>query len=592
MCSKKRESKRDKNGNKKRLVSLGIGTCLVVLLFTSVFSHAAVPMDNNDPPYPPEFYYISGSATYADTTPADGAHVTVINERTSEELFDVVGPSGASGVSGEYLVDLFELPSLFEDGDTIRVHIEGTGSYSSWVGTNETIVDTNMVSQIVHVVLTSSINNPPGSPSNSAPSNGATGINLNPQLQVMVSDPDDDLLDVTFYDAQTDSVIGTVENIQSGNQATVVWSGLTPSSTYYWYVVASDSQLETESSVWSFTTQSIANRAPSQPTLISPLDMSTDVSRSPSLRVMVSDPDDDHLSVTFYDVTTGSIIGTVEDMESGTAQVTWTGRSYSTTYYWYVVASDSQLETQSGTWQFTTQAKPVTPTDRKPSSPQNLEASAGDSATDIYVTLSWSAPSDPGSTALTNYKIYRGSEPGKTTLQETVGNVLTYMDTGLEVNMTYYYRVSAVNSIGEGVRSSEISIITSDTTAPIISNAAVSPESFTKDDTITITVTVTDMSSIKRVHAIISVDGEEIDKVTLSSQGNNVYGGEWTAGDQDTYDVAVTASDIWDNQGNVEVGELNHKDEGGIPGFELVALLISFLVMLCALTVTRYLKKA
>ncbi len=356
-------------------------------------------IDNNDPPYPPEFYYISGNATYADNTPANGAQVTVINERTSEELYDTVGPSGASFSSGKYIVDLFDLPSLFIDGDTITVKIQGTGSYSSWAGTNQAIVDTTKyVNQKVDVLLTSAVNNPPNSPSVDFPLNGATGVNLNPQLQVMVSDPDNNLLDVTFYDAQTDSIIGTVENIQSGNQAAVVWSGLTPSSTYYWYVVASDSQLETESSVWSFTTQSIANRAPSQPALISPLDMSTDVSRSPSLRVMVSDPDDDHLSVTFYDVTTGSIIGTVEDMESGTAQVTWTGRSYSTTYYWYVIASDSQLETQSGTWQFTTQAKPVTPTDRKPSSPQNLEASAGDSATDIYVTLSWSAPSDPGST--------------------------------------------------------------------------------------------------------------------------------------------------------------------------------------------------
>jgi hypothetical protein len=306
---------------------------------------------------------------------------------------------------------------------------------------------------------------------------------------------------------------------------------------------------------------------------------------------MVTDPDDDRLSVTFYDATTDSIIGTVEDVESGTAaQVTWTGRSYSTTYYWYVISSDSHLETQSDTWQFTTQAKQVTPTDRKPSSPQNLVASAGDSATDIYVTLSWSAPSDLGSTAVTNYKIYRGSEPGKTTLLETVGNVFTYTDTGLDVNETYYYRVSAVNSIGEGVRSSEKSVITSDTTAPSISNAAVSPESFTEDDIITITATVTDMSTIKQVQALISVEGEEIERVTLSSQGNNVYSGEWSAGDKDTYDVGVIANDIWDNQRNVEVGELKQKDEG-IPGFELMALLISFLVMLGALTVTRYLKK-
>ncbi len=101
---------------------------------------------------------------------------------------------------------------------------------------------------------------------------------------------------------------------------------------------------------------------------------------------------------------------------------------------------------------------------------------------------------------------------------------------------------------------------------------------------------VTDISSIKEVFALISVDGEEIERVTLSSQGDTVYGGEWSAGDKDKYDVAVTARDIWGNQGRVDVGELKHKDEG-IPGFELMALLVSFLVMLGALTVTHHLKK-
>ena len=70
----------------------------------------------------------------------------------------------------------------------------------------------------------------------------------------------------------------------------------------------------------------------------------------------------------------------------------------------------------------------------------------------------------------------------------------------------------------------------------------------------------------------------------------DIYEGEWNAGDRDKYLVSVTASDIWDNERGVEAGELKHKDEG-IPGFELVALLISFLVMLGALTVTRQLKK-
>jgi len=584
MCSKKRESKKDEKMTKKGLISVSIGISFLVLLCVSTFSQTSMSLVDADPPELPQFHYIAGSATYGDTTPADGAQVTVINQRTSEVLYDLVE-------SGEYKVDLLDLPSLFEEGDTITVDIKGTGSYSNWQGTNQTIVDTRYVSQIVNIHLTSTVNNPPDLPSADFPLNGATGVNLNPQLQVMVSDPDTDSLQVTFYDADTTSAIGTVGAIESGSMATVTWSGLSPASLYHWYVIVSDSQLETESSVWSFTTQSAFNRAPSQPTLISPGDMSTDVSRSPSLRVTVSDPDGDLLQVTFYDATTNSIIGTVENVESGSnAQFTWTGRSYDTTYQWYAVSSDTHLETSSNTWQFTTQSEPVT--GKSPSSPQNLVATGGDSATNIYAVLTWSAPSDPGTTAVTAYKIYRGREPGQVTLlDKTQGPITTYTDTGLEVNETYYYRVSAVNSIGEGVRSSETSLTTSDTTAPVITNGAVSPESFTADDTITITATVTDMSSIQDVIAVISVDSEEIEQVTLVSQGDNIYEGEWNAGDRDKYLVSITASDIWGNERGVEAGELKHKDEG-IPGFELAALLVSFLVMLGALTVTRQLKKA
>ena len=41
----------------------------------------------------------------------------------------------------------------------------------------------------------------------------------------------------------------------------------------------------------------------------------------------------------------------------------------------------------------------------------------------------------------------------------TVGNVLTYTDSGLTTGVTYYYQVSAVNSEGEGPRSNVASAV-------------------------------------------------------------------------------------------------------------------------------------
>lgn len=86
-----------------------------------------------------------------------------------------------------------------------------------------------------------------------------------------------------------------------------------------------------------------------------------------------------------------------------------------------------------------------------PTPPRNLKATAGNS----YVYLSWDAPSDDGGTPVMRYKVYRGTtSKGENTLLTTVGNVLTYTDKNVTNNQTYYYDVSAVNSVGEGMRKS------------------------------------------------------------------------------------------------------------------------------------------
>ena len=53
--------------------------------------------------------------------------------------------------------------------------------------------------------------------------------------------------------------------------------------------------------------------------------------------------------------------------------------------------------------------------------------------------------------------MYRGTASGGESLLTTLGSVLTYTSTGLTNGQTYYYKVSAINSIGEGSQSSEVS---------------------------------------------------------------------------------------------------------------------------------------
>jgi len=71
-----------------------------------------------------------------------------------------------------------------------------------------------------------------------------------------VSDPDGDTMDVRFYNASNDQLIGTAYNIPNGGKASIVWSDLSFYTEYRWYVVADDGNGgTTRSSTWSFTTR-------------------------------------------------------------------------------------------------------------------------------------------------------------------------------------------------------------------------------------------------------------------------------------------------------------------------------------------------
>ena len=86
------------------------------------------------------------------------------------------------------------------------------------------------------------------------PLDGATGVSTSPILQVQVSDPNADPMNVSFYDASTDQLIGFMSNVSSGDVTSVIWSGLSSSHTYTWYVITTDGTYGTISETWQFTT--------------------------------------------------------------------------------------------------------------------------------------------------------------------------------------------------------------------------------------------------------------------------------------------------------------------------------------------------
>jgi len=105
-------------------------------------------------------------------------------------------------------------------------------------------------------------NNPPDKPTNPKPINNTEDICLNPELSVFVTDPDDDTLTVSFYNASNDQLIGTVNNVENASDATVIWYDLDFNTYYHWYAVASDGE-ETQSDEYVFKTIEEDNNKPS-----------------------------------------------------------------------------------------------------------------------------------------------------------------------------------------------------------------------------------------------------------------------------------------------------------------------------------------
>jgi uncharacterized protein YdaL/fibronectin type 3 domain-containing protein len=81
------------------------------------------------------------------------------------------------------------------------------------------------------------------------------------------------------------------------------------------------------------------------------------------------------------------------------------------------------------------------------------------------VHLSWTAPADNGQ-PLWGYKVYRGTASGAETIYAWPGLPTTFDDTSVTGGTAYFYKVSAVNAVGEGAPSNEASATMSAATVP------------------------------------------------------------------------------------------------------------------------------
>ena len=146
-----------------------------------------------------------------------------------------------------------------------------------------------------------------------------------------------------------------------------------------------------------------------------------------------------------YSVKRSTIAGGGYAQISSTSSLTYSDTSVTngTTYYYVVSALSSGGESINSA---EVSATPMVPS--IPLVPTNLTATFGDR----QVTLAWST-----SLGATSYRVKRATVDGGPYVQVAAPSQSLYLDTPLTNGTTYYYVVSAVNSLGESPDSAQVS---------------------------------------------------------------------------------------------------------------------------------------
>ncbi|MBN1391073.1 MAG: fibronectin type III domain-containing protein [Candidatus Thermoplasmatota archaeon] len=226
----------------------------------------------------------------------------------------------------------------------------------------------------------------------------------------------------------------------SPSQMTYIDTDIVPGSTYY-YTVTSTNRLGT--SVMANTVEGIGQTVPSPPSRFNllPLDQKIKLEWSP--------PEFDWgTSITSYRVYRGSNSDDlILQVESGGNARTFTDAVTNGVSYHYAVTASNEHGESSMSGPIDGMATGV------PGVVANVTFRTGDS----MVHLLWDAPVNDGGLPITSYKVQRG--PKMDLMDEEfllASGALSFIDTGLENGMTYYYKVLACNNNGGSAPSATV----------------------------------------------------------------------------------------------------------------------------------------
>jgi fibronectin type 3 domain-containing protein len=367
------------------------------------------------------------------------------NEDSAMPLSEPMEPTGLTGTSGDSYVNLtWSAPAQDGGSPIITYSIYRNGSfYDSVPGNQKWYNDTSVLNDVIYTYTVSATNNIGEGALSSSWATTKTvptaphGLQSNEGdgyvLLTWSAPSDDGGLNIIGYNIYRDSVlIDTVTGNQLYWNDTTVVNGVT-----YTYKVSANNSLG--ESLFSSEVDGTPMAKPSAPLNLQVEDGDGYVYLTWSVPV-----DDGGSAVVEYHIyRNGALLDTVS-----TGQL-WFNDTKVVNGVTYTYSISANNDAGEGPESSGLDAIPL----GRPSAPQNLKVSAGDG----YVNITWYTPSTNGGSTITKYIIYRGATSGGESYLVEVGDVYYYNDTDVTNSETYYYKVSAINSQGEGAMSSGVS---------------------------------------------------------------------------------------------------------------------------------------
>ena len=286
-------------------------------------------------------------------------------------------------------------------------------------------------------------NEPPAPPDNPDPPNGSVDIFVPVTLSVDVFDDSGSFVDVYFYNASNDALIGIDYNVPSDwSTASVVWDEPIKGMICYWYAKAKDHQFfGNASETWLFATR------PNQPPIIHnneyPQNTSVNIELNVTCHIEVSDEDADNMTIFWYENSTGSWVERQRNSTVGNGTYYWTflqATNYNTTYWWKVAVNDT-INNATAIFHFTTvENRALTLSNPIPAN-QSQDVSI---ATPYwYITIN-----DPENDTV-NWTIETYPDIGNASGNDEIIGQKACPLSGMQYNTTYYVYVNA-SDVGNG----------------------------------------------------------------------------------------------------------------------------------------------